>query len=123
MKTVDLTLQGLLWLAAFVFIAMGDYGMLLVLAFGMGVVQVLSALIHLALRDNQYRLRWVHGIGSLGYFLFLSLIASRNQASLAVTIFLFAVPPMLALFYTWITWRSLRSSQRKPSPFLPHLDI
>jgi hypothetical protein len=123
MKYLDLTLQSILWLAVFICLASGGYVFIFVLAFLMGCVQALSALIHLIWRDSQYLKRYWHGGLSLFYFLFAAIIAPYGKGSLFFQVIIFGMPPLLALFYTYITWKSLTTALRKPSKFLPHINL
>jgi hypothetical protein len=123
MKYLDLTLQSILWLAVFICLVSGGYVYILMLAFLMGCVQALSALLHLILRDSQYLKRYWHGGLSIFYFLFAAIIAPHGKGSLFFQVIIFGMPPLLALFYTYITWKSLTTALRKPSKFLPHINL
>ncbi len=124
LRLIDLGFQSLViglaivlaafWLFTGEFESIGE--MAVYVALVIGPWQLVSSLVNILSRDWYFRQRLIHLLSSLSYLAFAGLFSNSvrwigSEKTLALGIYI-SIPAALALFYYWITYNSVRQSQR-----------
>jgi hypothetical protein len=125
-RTLDLAVQLLLIVVAFVFTIVNgiDLSLILSVQLGLGFVQMLSSLISVAKPGPFFKAKAAHFIGAVLYlgvlFLVLPLL---SESTVGFQLLLLLPSWVLAFYYLYLTYKRVALPPPSRGKFLPHINF
>ncbi|MBT1703064.1 hypothetical protein [Chryseosolibacter indicus] len=129
MKYIDVVGQTLILLACIGIglISIGDndwpFGAVIFLQLFIGIWQMLSSIISVSFRTNQWKRKRTHLIAAITYLILLYVVTSFIHIVSPTNVLLFLPSWALAVYYYVVSWRCVFIAKKDSNRFLPHISF